>query len=320
MTFNVRRFESSWMIAALLSMSFALYIVAPKGNPFVFKHPYASPASVEATKTIIRCLESCRHQGFEDSFQIPDCLRPKEEVRSSLPQNQTNNGQSSPFSAIPIRFSSSLVSLTQISSRKEIFINNLLPSILAYNEEIQAERNYLLILKKLTDSGKSLTKRQNRWLNQLALKYKLRHVTLPELLKRVDVIPPSLALGQAVIETGWGGSLAAQRLNSPFGMMRTAKDVFSYKSLQESVTHYIHNLNTHDAYASMRTIRSELRMTGEQLCSLKLLKGLTRYSSQGTFYTSRVKKIIESFKFQEYDRTVSILTVQKASSQDVSRI
>jgi Bax protein len=139
-------------------------------------------------------------------------------------------------------------------------------------------------------------------LSQLALKYKLPRVTIAELLNRVDVIPPSLALGQAVVETGWGGSLAAQNFNSPFGMMKSRKHVFSYNSLQESVSHYIHNLNTHDAYRLMRNIRSRLRNTGEQLCPLKLAEGLTKYSELGKIYTGRVKNIIKSFKLQQYDK------------------
>lgn len=202
----------------------------------------------------------------------------------------------------PTRFSSDLARLTNISSRKETFISNLLPSILAHNEEVQTERQYLLRLKKVKDTGKKLNFEQTRWLSQLALKYKLHRVTIAELLKRVDVIPPSLALGQAVVETGWGGSLAAQRFNSPFGMMKSRTRVFSYSSLQESVSHYIHNLNTHEAYAPMRMIRAKLRNTGEQLCPLKLAEGLLKYSELGRTYTGRVKTIIKSFGFQQYDK------------------
>jgi Bax protein len=202
----------------------------------------------------------------------------------------------------PTRFSSNLAYLTNISSRKETFVSNLLPSILAHNEKVQSEREYLLILKKIKDTGKKLNFEQMQRLNNLALKYKLRRVTIAELLKRVDVIPPSLALGQAVVETGWGGSLAAQRFNSPFGMMKSRTRVFSYNSLQESVSHYIHNLNTHEAYAPMRAIRAKLRNTGEQLCPLKLAEGLLRYSELGRTYTGRVKTIIKSFGFQQYDK------------------
>ncbi|MGI4851317.1 MAG: glucosaminidase domain-containing protein [Janthinobacterium lividum] len=209
------------------------------------------------------------------------------------------------------RFSPSLSYITNISSRKETFVKNLLPAILVHNEQVLSDRKYLLELKKLKDSGKFLSTEQNRWLKQLALKYKFDRVTFSDLLKRVDVIPPSLALGQAVVETGWGGSIAAQRFNSPFGMMKTARMVYTYESLQESVSHYIHNLNTHPAYMSMRTIRADLRSSGDKLCSLKLVHGIGRYSEIGHAYISRVKKIIESFKLQHYDKAKLESSYQK---------
>ena len=100
------------------------------------------------------------------------------------------------------RFSPSLSYLTDISSRKETFVKNLLPAILVHNEQVLSDRKYLLELKRIKDSGKALSKEQNHWLKQLSLKYKFERVSCSELLKRVDIIPPSLALGQAVVETG----------------------------------------------------------------------------------------------------------------------
>ena len=85
-------------------------------------------------------------------------------------------------------------------------------------------------------------------------------------------------------------------------MMKTAKMAYTYESLQESVSHYIHNLNTHPAYMSMRTIRANLRSSGDNLCSLKLVNGMGRYSEIGQAYITRVKNIIQSFKLQHYDK------------------
>ena len=209
------------------------------------------------------------------------------------------------------RFSPCLSYITDISSRKETFVKNLLPAILIHNEQVLNDRTYILSLKKIKDSGRPLTKEQNHWLRQLALNYKFDRVAFSDLLKRVDIIPPSLALGQAVVETGWGGSIAAQRFNSPFGMMKTARMVYTYDSLQESVRHYIHNLNTHPAYMSMRTIRADLRSSGDSLCSLKLVNGMGRYSEIGQAYISRVKNIIQSFKLQHYDRVKLAAPYQK---------
>ena len=284
------------IIASLTGMMIALYILAPWGAPRIVLQSQlslSSPIDALSSAPTIKSIHS--------SHKIePEVFLKRYLFSDNVPSKQKNVIEISRI--YPTRFSPDLERLTNISSRKETFVKNLLPSILVHNEKIQAERDYLLTLKRIKDMGKKLTHKETQWLNQLALKYKLHRITIAELLKRVDVIPPSLALGQAVVETGWGGSLAAQRFNSPFGMMKNPRNVFSYNSLQESVSHYIHTLNTHEAYASMRSIRLHLRTVGEHLCPLKLAEGLTKYSTLGKIYTSRVQNIIKSFRLQEYDK------------------
>lgn len=284
------------IMVSLIGMMMALYALAPWGTPHIAlqKRFLLSSSTHEfSSKPTIKQINS-HHKSDLETF-----------LKRRLFSNDTHRKEADVIEIArmyPTRFSPDLEHLTNISSRKETFVNNLLPSILAHNEEVQAEREYLLMLKRIKDAGKKLNHKQTQWMNRLALKYKLRRITIAELLKRVDVIPPSLALGQAVVETGWGGSLAAQRFNSPFGMMKNSRHVFSYNSLQKSVSHYIHNLNTHDAYEPMRSIRAHLRTAGEHLCPLKLAEGLTRYSELGKTYTSRVKNIIKSFRLQQYDK------------------
>lgn len=199
-------------------------------------------------------------------------------------------------------FPENFASLKTVGTRKNVFVERLLPHILSANEEILADRERLEVIKTQKEAGERIGTADRVWLSSLAKKYKLKKISLEELLKRVDIIPPSLALAQAGVESGWGGSKLMRTKNAPFGMMRSCDKICVYQTLQESVEHYIHNLNTNGAYKKMRDIRHTLREEGQSVCSLKLIEGMTRYSELGKTYVNRVKAVIGRESLKKYDR------------------
>ena len=94
-----------------------------------------------------------------------------------------------------------------------------------------------------------------------------------DLLQRADMVPVSLALAQAAIESGWGTSRFARQGNALFGQWAWQADaglkpaeasnsravVRSFPNLFGSVRAYMHNLNTHSSYATFRERRTMLR-------------------------------------------------------------
>jgi Bax protein len=126
-----------------------------------------------------------------------------------------------------------------------------------------------------------------------------------ELLRRVDVVPPSLAIAQAIIETGWGASAAARRLNALYGQLggdgSSVARLASFANIQESVAAYVHNLNTHFAYAGFRDLRQRMRAAGQPIDAEKLAATLTRYSELGAVYTREVQGLIRRERLAEYD-------------------
>ncbi|OJX11177.1 MAG: hypothetical protein BGO77_03975 [Caedibacter sp. 37-49] len=191
--------------------------------------------------------------------------------------------------------------ITNIKNKQEIFVQTLLPHILKHNEDILADRTYLLRLRRIVDSGNSLSFEQRLWLEDLAKRYNIKRVSFEELLKRVDIIPPSLALGQAVVESGWGGCKFARKQNSPFGLMKDKKRLLTFDSLSEGVKTYMDTLNKHPAYDSLRRIRAQQRLEGARPCSLKLADGLLYYSTRRHAYTRQLKQIIDVHCFKKYD-------------------
>lgn len=188
-----------------------------------------------------------------------------------------------------------------LGEKKTLFLRTHLPLILKANEKILEDRERLMALLHMKDSGFAIRKKDITWLSELSKRYGLKTVNINELKHRVDVIPPSLALGQAVVESGWGVSHAARGKNSTFGMMTRSNKVMSYDSLQECVDHYVLNLNRHEAYRSMRKIRAELRRRNDRICSLKLAEGLHQYSTRGQSYVREVKNMIQSNSLNRFD-------------------
>lgn len=180
------------------------------------------------------------------------------------------------------------------------FIQVLLPHVLKVNEQILNDRKHLVELKEQLKT-RHLRHTEKMWLMKLASDYRCKSTRIDALLMHVDIVPPSLALAQATIETGGGRSSAALRKNSTFGHMTKNNKVMEFESLQQNVAAYVHNLNRHSAYASFRKVRAELRSKNQPLCGVKLAACLEKYSVRKTAYTREVQGLIHKRDLRKYD-------------------
>ncbi|KKO09075.1 glucosaminidase domain-containing protein [Pseudohongiella sp.] len=206
-----------------------------------------------------------------------------------------------------------------VDARKDAFFGYFLPLVEMRNQEILKLRAELLLLSENRDS---LSGRQQRQVLQLAQDYEIEAFDITEagdwdtLLRRVDVVPPSLALAQAANESGWGASRFALEGNNYFGHWCYVEgcglipdsrpsgarhEVAAFDSPQQSVQRYIRNLNSHDAYNDLRMKRSELRENDELITGLELAEGLTQYSQRGQEYIRELQAMIRFNNLDELD-------------------
>ena len=89
---------------------------------------------------------------------------------------------------------------------KKLFINTLIPIIYSENLKILSERKKILDWWRESDGENFSRDFWPQWLFELSEKYESNDSNLGNLLIRVDVVPISLALAQAAIESGWGTS------------------------------------------------------------------------------------------------------------------
>ena len=206
-----------------------------------------------------------------------------------------------------------------VSDKKNIFFRLTGSGILQANEKITNERERLLAAINNKDID------NNEWLAALAVKYqvikqesdKLDHSTLTELKKRVDIVPPSLALAQAAEESGWGTSRFAIKGNSLFGQwdfsgqgikpeeQRTQLGnygIAAFDSPQDSIEAYMLNLNTHSAYQRMRQKRAVFRQQHKQPTGWELAKTLDKYSERGTDYVKSLHDIMSYNRLNDADQ------------------
>jgi len=142
-----------------------------------------------------------------------------------------------------------------------------------------------------------------------------------ELLIKIDEVPPSLVVAQAINESGWGRSRFAREANNLFGMWcytpgcglvperRRANDkheVKRYASIQDSVDEYLRNINRNEAYIELRELRARQRQRMQLLSGEYLAQGLSEYSSIGAEYVNRIRNIIDSRQLDRLDQQYKV--------------
>lgn len=186
-------------------------------------------------------------------------------------------------------------------SSNATFIQVLLPLVLNENEKVLKDRERLLELKA-QQKTRHLRHAEKMWLMKLASDYRCKSTKIDALLNHVDIVPPSLALAQAILETGGGRSSAALAKNSTFGHMQRNNKVMKFESLQQNVAAYIKNLNRHSAYGSFRKVRADLRSKNQPLCGVKLASCLMSYSVRKGAYIRDVQGLIQCRGLGQYDK------------------
>ena len=208
-----------------------------------------------------------------------------------------------------------IANIDNIGDRKKLFIKVILPLVIYENNKILEDRNYL----NQISSEKSLSEQETVWLDKKFKEYKVKTSEIEELKKRMDVIPPSLAIAQAAYETGWGTSRFAMEGNSLYGARTWKKgkgivpndrgeeqkfEVLSFKIIRASISSYKKNLNTHQSYNEFRKARAIQRKEKNRVFGLELSQYLNKYSEIGDVYVQRLKKIIEQNSLTDFDESV----------------
>lgn len=221
-----------------------------------------------------------------------------------------------PVPAIALmRMPGDLAKVADVGKRKRLFIKALLPVVLQANEEIAAARRHLLKLRAQAENGEPLNEWDSNWLDELAQRYGTGPDNFDELAQRVDVVPPALAIAQAVTESGWGTSYPARAGNALFGQYHVASSaaavvgphvpgsfqIRAFGSIVDSVVAYAQNLNTHFAYRKFRQQRAQMREQEAVIDGYVLAGTLLAYSERGQDYIDFLRLIMRTENLRPLD-------------------
>ena len=107
-----------------------------------------------------------------------------------------------------------------LNEQKQQFVKTVLPLIINENQKILSNRKDLMVLRSKLTENNSLNNYEINKLRKLSKKYKIQFDNehkmeiIEKLLLRVEIIPNSIVLAQAAIESGWGSSRFAQEYNA----------------------------------------------------------------------------------------------------------
>ena len=207
--------------------------------------------------------------------------------------------------------------IEDVRERKELFIKIILPLILQENKKIEKDREKLFKLL----AKKSNTKEEKNWLKWKFKEYKIKNSDISELKIRMDIVPVSLAIAQAAIESGWGTSRFALEGNAlygqwtwsdkglkPLGNVDGDHKVMHFKILMASIKAYKKNLNTHSGYIEFREARANLRNRNERVTGLKLTQYLDKYSATGMEYTKKIELTIKKNSLTDFENAKLLST------------
>jgi Bax protein len=205
-------------------------------------------------------------------------------------------------------------SVSGLSGKKQAFITKLLPYIEQENRRLHGLRNTTAGMLSKIDSGIALSTSDQQHIKKLATKYRVKgdplvdNTAREEMLRKIDIIPSSLALAQAANESAWGESRFAQEANNLFGIWTYEQDkglkpkrreqgkthlVRIFDDFEGSVRYYMYTLNSHPAYEKLREIRQQLRASDQVINGHMLAAGLEKYSAKGQAYIVLIQSLIK---------------------------
>jgi Bax protein len=234
------------------------------------------------------------------------------------------------------RFPTDIHLIRPTKAKKDFFFQSILPLALLGNEEVKHHRDTINNFFKIYNTGEALALHQHEELIKIQRYYKIKGDVLLDpkirarLIKRVDIIPPSLILAQAANESGWGMSRFAQHANNIFGEWtftpgtglvpegRPAGETYEvrrFEDLHASIRSYLRNLNTHSAYRSMRNKRLQMRENDLPLTGYALAGEMRYYSTRRDAYVEEIRSMIKGNKLEELNSVALLPAAEQPATE-----
>ena len=180
-------------------------------------------------------------------------------------------------------FPKEFYTLNDETERNSLFIKMLAPLCLKLNQDLLAERQTILDIEEAYDKSHSLSDKQINILEKKSEKYDIftrlkdnnrYDYLISELINRIDIIPPSLMITLASIETDFGSSRIVKEGNSLYKMLQwhtkaglkpigenedDSYRIKTYPDLYSSLKDFALKINSSPNFAFLRIARADAR-------------------------------------------------------------
>jgi Bax protein len=257
------------------------------------------------------------------NYLSSDQINEKEKVLSWSNQILNNVDNHTPLARMYFPFIPKNINKYSTFEKKKVFLSILLPIALRGNELVLEERklmkNAFLTnnIYKIEYFAKRYNVKGYKKINFGSLKSLQLNKIKKELLIKINKIPVSMIIAQAIIESGWGSSRFAKEGNALFGEWTWKSNVGikpkgnldanfavkSFKNISDSLNSYILNLNRHSAYKELRDFRALMFKTGKDINGIDTATYLEHYAEIGLAYVVKVTDMINSNKLYKFENS-----------------
>lgn len=205
-----------------------------------------------------------------------------------------------------------------LNEKRKIFVAKINKMLDIAFEKILKEREFALtFLEEGAKSGfRNLEQKDLNKLIEIQQKYRIKNLfDLRAYQKKINTIPKSMGIAQALVESATGTSRFTKEANNLFGEWTWGKKglvpkerakgkkhkIRIFDSLQESVESYLLNLNRHASYEKLRSLRLEYAQNNKALSGLEAVKTLETYSAIKGEYVRILTNVINKYDLSLYD-------------------
>jgi len=208
--------------------------------------------------------------------------------------------------------------IKDIKQSKQYFFDYMYQLIKNENINILNERALVQRLLSSNLLAIDFNSQAFKQLLEIKKKYRVSNLySINEYNKKIDIVPPAMAIAQGAVESGWGKSRFIKEANNIFGhwtynpkigMMPEQRApgathfIRVFKTMQDSISAYMLNLNRNRAYKEFQDKRYELRQKGIKPDGLILSQTMLKYSGIGHDYLGILKQVINKNKLLEFDK------------------
>lgn len=201
--------------------------------------------------------------------------------------------------------------------KRTYFINHIYKIVKSENQKILLEREFVKSFFAKGLLHLSFTQMHLEKLKTIQSKYEVKSLfNYEDYLSKIDIVPPSLAIAQAIVESGWGESRFVYEANNIFGQWTYFGDgivpfdrgdeashkIKIFQSIEDSVFNYLLNINIGWGYQKLRKQRLQIRLDSKNPYTKELVPMLHNYSGVGDEYMKILREIIRINKLDDLDR------------------